>query len=209
MSTTEPWVSVIDVAKHLGVRKDSVYRWIEQRELPAKKIGKLWKLKLSEVEAWVRRGGADVPEAPEPGTLAISESKPTSRPAARPLILVIDDEAMVRDTVAEFLDDEGFNVLAAADGAEALALLGRSAIRPALILLDLAMPNVDGWGFRELQTRDPALASIPVIVVTAAAGDADMPGVTVLGKPLRLPELSQAIAQVLDQRTELAEVEPR
>ena len=56
--TTEPWVSVEDVAKHLGVAKDSVYRWIETRSLPAHKIGRLWKLKLCEVDEWVRVEGA-------------------------------------------------------------------------------------------------------------------------------------------------------
>jgi len=55
---TEPWASVEDVAKHLGVVKDSVYRWIEHRRLPAHKIGRLWKFKLSEVDKWVRVGGA-------------------------------------------------------------------------------------------------------------------------------------------------------
>lgn len=58
---TEPWASVDDVAKHLGVAKDSVYRWIENRGLPAHKIGRLWKFKLSEVDEWVRAGGADEP----------------------------------------------------------------------------------------------------------------------------------------------------
>jgi excisionase family DNA binding protein len=56
---TEPWVSVEDVAKHLGVVKDSIYRWIERRSLPAQRVGRLWKFKLSEVDEWVRRGGAN------------------------------------------------------------------------------------------------------------------------------------------------------
>lgn len=56
---TEPWASVDDVAGHLGVAKDSVYRWIDSKGLPAHKIGKLWKFKLSEVDDWVRRGGAN------------------------------------------------------------------------------------------------------------------------------------------------------
>jgi excisionase family DNA binding protein len=55
---TEPWVSVDEVATHLGVAKDSVYRWIEVRRLPAHKIGRLWKFKLTEVDAWVRASGA-------------------------------------------------------------------------------------------------------------------------------------------------------
>lgn len=57
---TEPWSSVDEVAKHLGVAQDSIYRWIEGRGLPAHKIGRLWKFKLSEVDVWVRAGGTDV-----------------------------------------------------------------------------------------------------------------------------------------------------
>ena len=57
---TEPWTSVDDVAKHLGVAKDSIYRWIERRSLPAHRIGRLWKFKISEVDDWVRAGGADL-----------------------------------------------------------------------------------------------------------------------------------------------------
>lgn len=54
----EPWVSVDDIALHLGVAKDSVYRWIERKALPAHKMGRLWKFKVSEVDEWVRQGGA-------------------------------------------------------------------------------------------------------------------------------------------------------
>ncbi len=54
----DPWVSADDIAAHLGVAKDSVYRWIEERRLPAHRIGRLWKFKRSEVDAWVRSGGA-------------------------------------------------------------------------------------------------------------------------------------------------------
>ena len=56
--TNEPWVSVDDLAKHLGVAKDSVYRWIDHKGLPAHRIGRLWKFNLSEVDEWVRAGGA-------------------------------------------------------------------------------------------------------------------------------------------------------
>lgn len=58
LMTTEPWVSVEAVAKHLGVARDSVYRWIESRGLPAHKVGRIWKFKLSQVDAWVEAGGA-------------------------------------------------------------------------------------------------------------------------------------------------------
>jgi excisionase family DNA binding protein len=55
---TEPWVSVEDVSNHLGVAKDSVYWWIDLKGLPAHKIGRLCKFKLSEVDDWVRSDGA-------------------------------------------------------------------------------------------------------------------------------------------------------
>jgi excisionase family DNA binding protein len=55
---TEPWASVDDAAKHLGVATDSIYRWIEHRGLPAHKIGRPWKFKLTEVDEWVRAEGA-------------------------------------------------------------------------------------------------------------------------------------------------------
>ncbi len=59
----EPWVSVEDVARHLGVSHDTVYRWIEGKGLPAHKVGRLWKFKLADVDEWVRSGGA----SDEPG----------------------------------------------------------------------------------------------------------------------------------------------
>lgn len=53
------WVSVDEVAKHLGVARDTVYRWIEKRGLPAHRVGRLWKFQLAEVDDWVKSGGAD------------------------------------------------------------------------------------------------------------------------------------------------------
>ena len=57
---SEPWAAVEDVAKHLGVTRDSIYRWIDRKQMPAHKIGRLWKFKLSEIDEWVRDGGAGV-----------------------------------------------------------------------------------------------------------------------------------------------------
>jgi excisionase family DNA binding protein len=54
----DPWVSVDDVSRHLGVSKDTIYRWIDGQGLPAHKVGRLWKFKLSAVDDWVRAGGA-------------------------------------------------------------------------------------------------------------------------------------------------------
>jgi excisionase family DNA binding protein len=55
----ERWLSVEEIMAHLGVARDTVYRWIDQKGLPAHRLGKLWKFKVSEVDNWVRSGGAD------------------------------------------------------------------------------------------------------------------------------------------------------
>jgi excisionase family DNA binding protein len=54
----EKWSSLEEIAEHLGVSKDTVYRWIANKQMPAHKIGKLWKFKISEVDGWVLKGEA-------------------------------------------------------------------------------------------------------------------------------------------------------
>ncbi len=191
----EPWVSVEAVAAHVGVRKDSIYRWIERRGLPAQKVGKLWKLKLSEVDAWMTRAdrspGGD-PEATPSAALARS----AAQAAVGKFILIVDDDESIRATLRDFLSDEGYGALLAADGAEALDLLRSSAQpRPSLIILDLGMPNMDGHQFREQQRHDPALSSIPTIVVTSARR-ADIRGAVMLRKPLDLARLADTIQEL-------------
>jgi excisionase family DNA binding protein len=55
---SDKWMSVEDIASHLGVSKDTVYAWISKKEMPAHRVGRLWKFQKSEVDAWVRAGGA-------------------------------------------------------------------------------------------------------------------------------------------------------
>jgi len=59
MTAEERWVGVDDVAHHLDVNKDSVYRWIEKMGLPAHRVGRLFRFKISEVDAWVKQGGGN------------------------------------------------------------------------------------------------------------------------------------------------------
>lgn len=55
----EKWVSIKDVQEHLDVKRETVLQWINKRNLPAYKVGRSWKFKLSEIDDWVRYGGAD------------------------------------------------------------------------------------------------------------------------------------------------------
>jgi CheY-like chemotaxis protein len=110
----------------------------------------------------------------------------------KPRILIVEDDASVREALAVFLEGEGYSVVEAGDGAEALTRL-RTSEPVALILLDLMMPVMNGWEFRDAQARDPRLASIPVVVITAdnsAVHQAARAGVAgCLLKPLEFPEL--------------------
>jgi two-component system response regulator MprA len=83
-------------------------------------------------------------------------------------ILIVEDAAEICSTMKELLETEGYEVTCAANGLEALRHLESTSALPDVILLDLMMPTMDGYAFREEQKKHPRLASIPVIVMTAA-----------------------------------------
>jgi two-component system response regulator MprA len=82
-------------------------------------------------------------------------------------VLIVDDDRAVLDGLSELLESEGYAVATAMDGLDALGQL-RGGLRPAVILLDLMMPRMDGWDFRYEQLEDDDLRDIPVVVITAA-----------------------------------------
>lgn len=81
-------------------------------------------------------------------------------------VLVVEDDPDIRETIAQILEEEGYEVRGASNGKQALDLL-HEGVRPQLILLDLMMPVMDGWRFRTEQRQDPTIADIPVIVISA------------------------------------------
>lgn len=115
----------------------------------------------------------------------------------RSAVLVVEDDSDIRFGLEVLLKDEGYKPLTAANGRQALALLRSMPELPGLILLDLMMPDMDGWQFRAEQRRDPALASIPIMVLSA---EADLPRLTaklgavgVMQKPVHVEELLNQI----------------
>ena len=106
-----------------------------------------------------------------------------SKPTSRRHVLVVDDDEAMRSALAEVLHSDGFNVSVACDGEDALASLGRGAV-PSLLVLDLMMPRVTGWQVIDAMERDPKLADVPVIVLTAFDAKVGLPaGCRVLHKP--------------------------
>src|SRR5262249_21698057 len=124
-----------------------------------------------------------------PSPTPVTHSPPRS-------VLVVEDDPHARDALSHLLGGEGYAVRTAANGRDALTLLSAGPL-PDLILLALMLPVLSGWGFRRLQLADPALAGIPVIVLSALADDAAREGalgdVTFLQKPVAADALVIAI----------------
>ncbi|HEY8648405.1 MAG TPA: response regulator [Candidatus Limnocylindria bacterium] len=113
-------------------------------------------------------------------------------------VLVVDDHEDIRNTLTVALDDEGYEVRAAANGREALTVLDEWT--PCVILLDLMMPVMDGWAFREEQLRRHDGEAAPVVILSAA-GELDKHAVAlsaagVIAKPFDIDRVVEAVAAV-------------
>jgi len=113
-------------------------------------------------------------------------------------ILLVEDDFDVRDALVEILESEGRQVVGAGNGREALDQM-RMGPSPCVILLDLMMPVMDGWQFRTEQLKDPTLAIIPVVLMSADARvdqeAATLGAATYLRKPLEIDNLLEVVAR--------------
>jgi CheY-like chemotaxis protein len=111
-------------------------------------------------------------------------------------VLIVDDDADIRDALTDVLEDRGFRVVSAGNGLQALTLLRALEVPPSVILLDLMMPIMDGYGFLEELRKDASLPHIPVAVITAGYGvdrsrlDVRTP---IVPKPINVPRLIRTI----------------
>ena len=116
------------------------------------------------------------------------------------LLLVVEDDDDIRETVTDLLRDQGYEVEGAEDGRVALARL-QGGLRPDLILLDRTMPVMDGAAFRKAQLADPLLSTIPVVLMTAANAIeslvAEMRPDHVLKKPMSFDDLLSTLVRAL------------
>ena len=126
------------------------------------------------------------------------------RPVADPderRVLVVDDDPSIQGFLAEALADEGYEVRTAGNGREALGVLGTW--QPDLILLDLMMPEMDGWHFRAAQRTMPKVADVPVIVLSATRDLAtkvqSLAPAEVFAKPFDLERLLGTIERLTER----------
>ena len=109
------------------------------------------------------------------------------------MVLVVDDDRDTRESLQEAFEDEGYSAVTAKDGREALAKLTDAARRPDIVVLDIAMPVMDGKRVYETMRADPELAHIPVVASTSTPESAP-PGVVVVPKPFKLERLLKTVA---------------
>jgi len=113
-------------------------------------------------------------------------------------VCIVDDDADIREVLSDVLSMEGYQVIAAGDGEAALGLLRRQESSCRLILLDLMMPHMNGWEFRRQQLQDPAIASIPVVLLsgagTAAKSIDELHVAGSIEKPVELDTLMAEVA---------------
>lgn len=115
------------------------------------------------------------------------------------MVLVVDDDREWRETVGEFLAGQGYTVQSAANGSQALEFSKHYQIPPELILLDLNMPILDGWGFLAERLSYPQLAEVPVVVMSAARdldGKAKEAGAAVV---MRKPIVPEVLLEVIER----------
>ena len=185
-----------EVLEYLQVNLRTVYRLIKAGKIPAVRVGRQWRFRKGDIDAWLEsqrsRGSRPAP---------VSPSRTPVPPAGRPRILVVDDEASIRDLLSKTLALAEYDVDLAPDGRVAL---DRLRVTPYdLLVTDLKMPGVDGLAvIREARRMKP---DIPVIIITGFSTEASAIEAVNLGvagyltKPFRVPRVLAAAAKALGE----------
>ena len=178
-------LSTEEVLDYLNLNLKTVYRLVKAGKLPAVKVGRQWRFRKRDIDAWLERG---------PGVEA------TTRPAGdRLTVLVVDDDESVREMLTASLSGADYEVVTAADAATALATLRHTPCD--LLMADLKMPGMDGLTLiREARKQSPAL---PVVIVTGLPSEASAIEAIDIGvsgyvtKPFVLSKLLAVVARAL------------
>ena len=193
----ETFLTTEEVLEYLQVNLRTVYRLIKAGKIPAVRVGRQWRFRKRDIDAWLDsqrpRGGGPRP-APAPLPRPVQGS-------TRPRILVVDDEASIRDLLAKTLALAEYDVDVAPDGRSAL---DRMRLYPYdLLIADLKMPGMDGLAvIREAKRYK---ADLPVIIITGFSTESSAIEAVNLGvagyltKPFRVPQVLAAAAKALGE----------
>ncbi len=191
----ESFLTTEEVLDYLQVNLRTVYRLIKAGKIPAVRVGRQWRFRKSDIDAWLEGQRARVPRgATSPGEAG------TGRPS-RARVLVVDDEAAIRDMLEKALSLAEYDVETAPDGRTAIDRL--RAARYDLLVTDLRMPGIDGLAvIREARRLRPDL---PVVIITGYSSEASAIEAIDLGvsgyltKPFRVPKVLATAAKALGE----------
>ena len=198
----ETFLTTEEVLEYLQVNLRTVYRLIKAGKIPAVRVGRQWRFRKRDIDAWLDsqrpRGGARAAAS------APAASTPSAGPAAgtaRPRVLVVDDEASIRDLLSKTLALAEYDVDVAPDGRSALE---RMRMYPYdLLIADLKMPGMDG--LTVIREAKHYKGDLPVIIITGFSTESSAIEAVNLGvagyltKPFRVPQVLAAAAKALGE----------
>jgi excisionase family DNA binding protein len=191
----ETFLTTEEVLEYLQVNLRTVYRLIKAGRIPAVRVGRQWRFRKADLDAWLdgqRRGGR----------VAIPAAAPVRLEGVGRRVLVVDDEESIRELLTKTLALAEYETQAVSDGRAGLELLRRE--HWDLLIADLRMPEMDGLSLiREARRLHPRL---PVIIVTGYSNESSAIQAVNLGvvgylvKPFRIPHVLSAVAKALGEQ---------
>lgn len=194
LPTDEVFLTTEEVLEYLQVNLRTVYRLIKAGKIPAVRVGRQWRFRKRDIDAWLdsQRSRTADPVAPAP---------PAAARDGRQRVLVVDDEASIRDLLAKTLALAEYEVDTAPDGSVALDRLRDVRGGYNLMIADLRMPGMDGLTLiREAKQLSP---NLPIIIITGFSTESSAIEAVNLGvagyltKPFRVPQVLAAAAKAL------------
>jgi len=197
----ETFLTTEEVLEYLQVNLRTVYRLIKAGKIPAVRVGRQWRFRKRDIDAWLDsqrpRGGS---RASSTTATATTPSRPAAG-NARPRVLVVDDEASIRDLLSKTLALAEYDVDVAPDGRSALE---RMRMYPYdLLIADLKMPGMDG--LTVIREAKRYKGDLPVIIITGFSTESSAIEAVNLGvagyltKPFRVPQVLAAAAKALGE----------
>ncbi len=197
----ETFLTTEEVLEYLQVNLRTVYRLIKAGKIPAVRVGRQWRFRKRDIDAWLdsqRPRGCSRAAAAAPTTAAPARAAGGN---ARPRVLVVDDEASIRDLLAKTLALAEYDVDVAPDGRSALE---RMRMYPYdLLIADLKMPGMDG--LTVIREAKRYKGDLPVIIITGFSTESSAIEAVNLGvagyltKPFRVPQVLAAAAKALGE----------
>jgi len=192
----ETFLTTEEVLEYLQVNLRTVYRLIKAGKIPAVRVGRQWRFRKRDIDAWL---DSQRPRA-ERDTPAVASGRPAAR-EGRPRVLVVDDEASIRELLAKTLALAEYDVETAPDGRAAIERLRMSSYD--LLIADLKMPGIDGLSL--IREAKRLKADMPVIIITGYSTESSAIEAVNLGvagyltKPFRVPQVLAAAARALGE----------